>query len=204
MNRPHGHLLQRVAGFFRANGIDGPLGIMIAVGTVLLFAFVKLADEVLEGETRAFDEAILLALRTPGDLAQPIGPPWLQEMVRDFTALGSTGVLTIITLGVVGWLMFSGKRRTAGLVLVAVLCGIVFSSLLKLGFARPRPDLVPHSVAVFTNSFPSGHAMMSAVVYRRRLDIRPIPSATCPSRKRSPDPAAAGFFRCIRGLCGSG
>ncbi|MBL4543957.1 MAG: phosphatase PAP2 family protein [Rhodobacteraceae bacterium] len=165
MNRPHGHLLQRVAGFFRANGIDGPLGIMIAVGTVLLFAFVKLADEVLEGETRAFDEAILLALRTPGDLAQPIGPPWLQEMVRDFTALGSTGVLTIITLGVVGWLMFSGKRRTAGLVLVAVLCGIVFSSLLKLGFARPRPDLVPHSVAVFTNSFPSGHAMMSAVVY---------------------------------------
>jgi undecaprenyl-diphosphatase len=127
MNRPHGHLLQRVAGFFRANGIDGPLGIMIAVGTVLLFAFVKLADEVLEGETRAFDEAILLALRTPGDLAQPIGPPWLQEMVRDFTALGSTGVLTIITLGVVGWLMFSGKRRTAGLVLVAVLCGIVFS-----------------------------------------------------------------------------
>ncbi len=61
--------------------------------------------------------------------------------------------------------MFSGKRKTAWLVLLAVLCGVVFSSMLKLGFARPRPDLVPHSVAVFTNSFPSGHAMMSAVVY---------------------------------------
>ncbi len=119
----------------------------------------------MEGETRTFDEVILLALRTPGDISQPIGPPWLQEMVRDFTALGSTGVLTIITLGVVGWLMFSGKRKTAGLVLVAVLCGVVLSSLLKSGFARPRPDLVPHSVAVFTSSFPSGHAMMSAVVY---------------------------------------
>ncbi len=85
-------------------------------------------------------------------------------MVRDFTALGSTGVLTIITLGVVGWLMFSGKRKTAAGP-CRVLCGVVFSSLLKSGFARPRPDLVPHSVAVFTSSFPSGHAMMSAVVY---------------------------------------
>ncbi len=51
--------------------------------------------------------------------------------------------------------MFSGKRKTAGLVLVAVLCGVVFSSLLKSGFARPRPDLVPHSVAVFTTAFPA-------------------------------------------------
>ena len=25
-----------------------------------------------------------------------------------------------------------------------------------------------------------------------------------PPRKRSPDPAAAGFFRCFRGLCGRG
>lgn len=151
--------------FSRSGGIDGPLAVLIAVGAVLLFAFIKLADKVMEGETWVFDETILLALRKPGDLSQPIGPLWLEEMVRDFTALGSTGVLSIITLGVVGWLMFSGKRKTAGLVFVAILCGVVFSSLLKVGFARPRPDLVPHSVAVFTNSFPSGHAMMSAVVY---------------------------------------
>lgn len=155
-------LTQRVSEFFRLHGIDGPLAVLIAVGAILLFAFITLAEEVMEGEARAFDEAILLALRTPGDVSQPIGPLWLQEMVRDFTAVGSTGVLTIITLGVAAWLQFSGKRRTAGLVLLAVLGGVVFSSLLKLGFARPRPDLVPHSVAVFTNSFPSGHAMMSA------------------------------------------
>lgn len=165
MNGAREHIRHRISKFFMARGVDGALAVVIALGAALLFAFIKLADVVIEGETRPFDEAILLALRMPGDVSQPIGPLWLQEMVRDFTALGSIGVLTIITLGVIGWMVFSGKQRTAGLVLVAVVGGVVFSSLLKLGFARPRPDLVPHSVAVFTNSFPSGHAMMSAVVY---------------------------------------
>jgi len=165
MNAVCEYVRHLISVFSRARGIDGPLTVLIAGGAVLLSAFIKLAEEVMEGETQTFDEIILLALRTPGDIAQPIGPLWLQEMVRDFTALGSIGVLTIITLGVAAWLLFSGKQRTAGLVIIAVLGGVVFSSLLKLGFARARPDLVPHSVAVFTNSFPSGHAMMSAVVY---------------------------------------
>lgn len=165
MNGRREPLRRRVATLFRARGIDRPLAVLIAICAVLLFFFVRLADEVLEGETRTFDETVLLALRMPGDISQPVGPPWLQEMVRDFTALGGIGVLTIVTFGVAAWLLFSGKQRTAGLVLVAVVGGVLFSSLLKLGFARPRPDFVPHSVAVFTNSFPNGHAMMSAVVY---------------------------------------
>jgi undecaprenyl-diphosphatase len=41
----------------------------------------------------------------------------------------------------------------------------VLSSILKLGTDRPRPDLVAHLVEVHTASFPSGHAMLSAVVY---------------------------------------
>jgi polyphosphate kinase len=35
--------------------------------------------------------------------------------------------------------------------------------------------------------------------YFQRYVVRHLPS-----RKRSPDPAAAGFFRCFRGLCGRG
>ncbi|MBL4930004.1 phosphatase PAP2 family protein [Tabrizicola sp. KVB23] len=151
--------------------VERSLAVVTAAVAILLFGFVYIAEEILEGETRGFDEVILLSLRTPGDTARPIGPLWLQEMVRDFTALGSTGVLTVVTLAAVGWLLISRKQRMAGFVLLAVVGGVVLSSLLKIGFARPRPDLVPHAMAVFTLSFPSGHAMMSAVVYLTLGDL---------------------------------
>ena len=43
--------------------------------------------------------------------------------------------------------------------------GAELNSLLKLGFARPRPDIVTPLTKVFTLSFPSGHAALSAVCY---------------------------------------
>lgn len=130
-----------------------------------LWGFIELADEVLEGETRAIDTAILLALRTPGDLSDPLGPGWFEEMMRDFTALGGTGVLTLITIAVVGFLLVAKLPRAAFAVAVAIGLGIALSTLMKLGFDRPRPDLVPHGSIVYTASFPSGHSMMSASVY---------------------------------------
>jgi undecaprenyl-diphosphatase len=137
---------------------------VLAVAAALL-AFAKLAGEVLEGETRAFDRAVILALRAPGDPADPVGPRWLEEVARDVTALGSHAVLTAATLAVVGFLALAGKRGAAVLVAISVGGGTALSSLLKLGFARPRPDLVPHAVEIYTASFPSGHAMLSAVTY---------------------------------------
>ena len=130
-----------------------------------LFSFAKLADEMSEGDTRAFDEFILLAFRDKSDLSDAIGPHWLEELMRDFTALGGVGVLVAITLMVVGFLILTRKKHVAWMVVLSVTGGTLLSNLLKWGFARPRPDLVPHATVVYTQSFPSGHAMLSAVVY---------------------------------------
>jgi undecaprenyl-diphosphatase len=86
-------------------------------------------------------------------------------MFVDITSLGGTTVVTLITLAVLGYLIMDGKRAVALLVLLSVAGGAGLSSLLKLGFERPRPDLVAHLVDERTLSFPSGHAMVSAVIY---------------------------------------
>jgi undecaprenyl-diphosphatase len=71
----------------------------------------------------------------------------------------------MITLATIAFLVMAGKQRMALLVLAAVGGGMVASALLKIGFERPRPDLVPHAARVYTASFPSGHSMLSAVTY---------------------------------------
>ncbi|WP_346795988.1 phosphatase PAP2 family protein [Halomonas sp. Bachu 37] len=130
-----------------------------------IWGFVALADEVFEGDTQSIDEAILLALRNPADHADPLGPGWVEELGRDFTALGGVGVLMLITLGGLGFLLLARRFRAALFTTVAVPGGVITSMLMKAGFDRPRPDLVPHESIVYTASFPSGHAMMSAVTY---------------------------------------
>jgi undecaprenyl-diphosphatase len=129
------------------------------------WAFIEIADEVIEGESREFDRRVLLALRSAGDPADPLGPGWLEEMARDLTALGGVGVLTLITLVSVGYLLLLRKRHAALFLLAAVAGGLVLSTLFKAAFDRERPDLVAHLAQVYTASFPSGHSMMSATVY---------------------------------------
>jgi undecaprenyl-diphosphatase len=130
-----------------------------------LWTFASIAEEVVEGESHAFDKAVLLAMRMPHDLAEPRGPLWLEEVARDFTALGGTGVLTFVILVALGFLLLQGKTRVAGVMIVALGGGMLLSPVLKRGFDRPRPDLVPHKVSVYSASFPSGHALHAAVVY---------------------------------------
>ena len=137
----------------------------LAIAAAASLGFFILVDKVVGGKTHAFDEAVLRALRSPADTQDPIGPWWLEVMIRDLTALGSTTVLALITAAAVGYLLIDGKRATALFVVVSVLGGAVVSFLLKQLFARPRPELVAHLVDVHTLSFPSSHAMLSATTF---------------------------------------
>lgn len=139
------------------------LGLALAAGAA--WAFLTIGGEMAEGETEAIDRRLMLLLRTPGDLQDPIGSPRYEEVVRDVTALGGTTVVTLVT--VVGALAFAFHRRYrhAAVLLGAVLLAWLSSDLGKLLYGRPRPDLVPHGATVYSASFPSGHSTLSATTY---------------------------------------
>jgi undecaprenyl-diphosphatase len=142
-------------------------GVLIAafLASLAAWGFVELADEVVEGSTMRIDERLLLAMRTENDPGDPLGPAWFEESMRDVTSLGSFAILAFLTFAVAGYLFFDRKSHLALYVLLAVGSGVLLSSAMKLGFDRPRPDLVPHGTEVYTHSFPSGHSFMSALVY---------------------------------------
>lgn len=141
------------------------LVIVLCLAAGGVWIFLEIADEMAEGELQDFDTAILLGLRTAGDLQDPIGPHWFEEMVRDVTALGGNAITIFVTLASAAYLVLRRKAHAAVFILLAVGSGVLLGSALKAFFARPRPDLVEHATAVYSSSFPSGHAMTAGIVY---------------------------------------
>jgi undecaprenyl-diphosphatase len=138
---------------------------VLAVGTASLWGFIEIADEVLEGDTQAFDHWVLGILRDSVNPADPIGPRWIEEMARDATALGGVAWITFTTIVIAVYLWLVGKTRLMAFTLAATVGGALISMGLKSFYSRPRPDIVPHLAHVVSSSFPSGHSMLSAVVY---------------------------------------
>jgi undecaprenyl-diphosphatase len=130
-----------------------------------LWAFFNVASEVGEGETAALDRRILLALRNPADLSDPIGSRSFEEAMRDVTALGGFTMMTLVTVVAVLAFLMHGRRRHALVLAGTVLAAELSSDLAKAFYARPRPDLVPHGSYVYSASFPSGHSTMAAATY---------------------------------------
>src|SRR4051794_28334387 len=148
-------------------GAKNELGTLIAVLVFagLALAFGMVANEMNEGETHAFDNAVIQAMRNPSNRADPIGPPSLEIAARDITGLGGQTILTLVSAGTVGFLLLSGARAAALLVVVAVMGGAGLVEILKQVFGRVRPDFVAQSVYELSRSFPSGHSTLSAVTY---------------------------------------
>src|ERR1051325_3873408 len=131
--------------------------IFLTLAALIAWGFAELAEEVVEGATARIDRAIILAMRDPRDPSNPVGPGGFEEMVRDISGLGSIAVLLGLTLAVAGYLALERKRHAMVLVLVAVFGGLIATIALKHGFARSRPEIVPHGGDIYTASFPSGH-----------------------------------------------
>lgn len=160
-------IVQRIGSITQRLPFTAELGPIIALGIAAIgtLAFVDIASDVHEGDVEAFDSEILLALRLASDTSTPIGPVWLQNAVADLTALGGYAILTVLVLASVIYLLAVGKRVSALLVFGSITSGAILSSVLKIGFARVRPDLVEHLTHAASSSFPSGHATLSAIAY---------------------------------------
>jgi undecaprenyl-diphosphatase len=135
--------------------------LLAGLGVILLaWAFVQISSEMVEGDTRVFD---MLLLRAAQSLRA--GYPWVAEVMRDLSGLGSTAVLALFTAATVGYLALVSARALALLVATAVITGSVGVSLFKVGFGRGRPAADFAELIAPGLSFPSGHAGVSAIVF---------------------------------------
>jgi undecaprenyl-diphosphatase len=160
MTRPAGRSWVSLVRGAEARPLLTILGLLAA-----LWAFLAVTGEVRAGETSLFDRQILLAFRTPGDLGTPIGPRWVQESARDFTALGGFTALSLILVLAVVILILLDRRTQALIFGLTAVFAQGFGELVKHFIDRPRPEIVPHLDLVYSSSFPSGHALMSPAVY---------------------------------------
>lgn len=139
------------------------LWLALIAGLVFLFFF--FAKYAVGDDDHTIDNQILLMFRNPDNLAEPIGPHWLYEFVRDFTALSGWPVLTIFTAIIGGYLAMRKKWGTLLLLLAAVFGESFIVESIKGFFGRERPTVVPHLLDVSNYSFPSGHSASAMAVY---------------------------------------
>lgn len=129
-----------------------------------IMTFVELADDMTEADGRAFDQTVLLAMRSGGS-TDGWGPPWLETAALDLTALGGIAVLGLFAVIVVLFLVLQRKRLSALLLVLGLAGGVALSEGLKAIFERDRPPEAFRAVETINASFPSGHALLSAVFY---------------------------------------
>jgi undecaprenyl-diphosphatase len=152
----------RQAGMSRVKAIHTALGLTLTIGlalaVLLLYGFAKLTEAVLEGETLAFDRAIMnwMHERRAG---------WLDTAAIELTALGSMGVLLVVGLTLTVFLWHLEKRRHVAMIWFGVIGSVALNGVLKHIFGRDRPDVFEPLIKVGFLSFPSGHAMNSMVFY---------------------------------------
>jgi len=141
------------------------LVIELALIGVAVILFIRIQDSVREGVPLPFDEAGLLFFRVADAPELLRGPSWMERLCRDLTALGGRPVLTLVTLIASGFFLLLRRFQALALIWATAITGTLLMGGLKDFYARPRPELIPGLSEVFSPSFPSGHAMMSAMIY---------------------------------------
>jgi undecaprenyl-diphosphatase len=131
-------------------------GLLLSIGVIALFA--KIVEDVVEGESRRFDETILLWVYyyTPG---------WLDGPMRLVTVLGYYYVVLPLLAVVACAFYRRGRKISAALLVVSTAGGLVLTTALKALFQRSRPELFDTGYTASFYSFPSSHATVAVGFY---------------------------------------
>jgi len=129
--------------------------LLIAVGALFLFG--RLAEEVMEGDTKQFDSVVRGAVHAHAT-------PVLTSAMRVFSFLGSVPWTAAFGLLVVCACFYFRRPRIAAFLGITMAGVATLDYVLKLAFHRPRP-IAFYGVSPTSYSFPSGHALGSFCFY---------------------------------------
>ena len=122
------------------------------------FAALAVVLSVGDGRLGAFDAAVagwLRARRTPEATMAAI----------DLTALGSSALVTLVTLVCCALFALRRDARAVAQIAVASAGAGLLTRLVKAHFERARPADLPPLVQALGYSFPSGHTVMATALY---------------------------------------
>jgi len=133
-------------------------GIFLIGYLAILGIVAWLCTEVWEKEVFSFDRSFLLWIHQ-------FANSQLDRIFLFFTALGNPPTVVTIFIMTIAWLAM--KRRYSDGIRFTIVCagGVLIDRVMKLFFAKPRPELWHRLITETSFSFPSGHAVGSMVVY---------------------------------------
>lgn len=134
--------------------LSKPLVAGLASAAVFLVLFAMLAEEMLEGDTRQFDNAVRLFVHAHSSAD-------ITTLMRFLSVVGSPLVVTLFSVAACVALWFAGHPRRAILIAVTAGGGSLLMWILKTAFHRHRPEPFFDTRLPISYSFPSGHAMLS-------------------------------------------
>lgn len=154
------------------------LALTLGLAASLALAVYKFASEVVEGDTAALDRTLLIALRHGTEGGGAVRDT-LRAVMFDLTALGDPTTLTLVVALAAGYLLAVHRPVLAAMLVVEVVAGTLLVRGLKMLVGRERPDIVTHLAQFSGESFPSGHAADSAIIY---LSLAILVARVAPTR----------------------
>ncbi|MGH7559717.1 MAG: phosphatase PAP2 family protein [Gemmatimonadales bacterium] len=152
-------LLPHVHGLYRAFGLF--LLVALALGLACVWLFGELAEGVMAGSTKSFDEGVLRWMNQHSS-------PGLDRITLQITSIGNGATVVVIALLLGAFLWAMRYRLAVALLFVSLVGANLIHVVLKLTFDRPRPELFVLQTPFarpMSASFPSGHATAAMVLY---------------------------------------